>query len=96
MVIGLPVISKVQDVCEGCVSGKMHREPFNKEKCGEQAIHLNLYTLMCVALCKMNLLMETDTLSPLLMIFQGCVWSTFSKISLMCSMYLRSSKLLLN
>jgi hypothetical protein len=32
MVCGLPVLTELKDVCEGCVSGKHHREKFDKEE----------------------------------------------------------------
>ena len=32
MVYGLPMITEMKDVCEGYVTGKNHRERFNKEK----------------------------------------------------------------
>jgi hypothetical protein len=32
MVCGLLVLTKLKEVCEGCVSGKHHREKFDKEE----------------------------------------------------------------
>lgn len=31
MVTGLPRLTEVKEICEGCVKGKLHREPFDKE-----------------------------------------------------------------
>ncbi|KAI5333988.1 hypothetical protein L3X38_024121 [Prunus dulcis] len=47
MVTGLPVLTEMKDVCEGCVSGKHHREKFNKEEawgasCPLELVHTDL------------------------------------------------------
>ncbi|CAL2232094.1 unnamed protein product [Prunus armeniaca] len=47
MVTGLPVLTKMKDVCEGCVSGKHHREKFDKEgawraSCPLELVHTDL------------------------------------------------------
>ncbi|CAL9003549.1 unnamed protein product [Prunus brigantina] len=47
MVTGLPVLTEMKDVCEGCVSGKHHREKFDKEgawraSCPLELVHTDL------------------------------------------------------
>ncbi|KAI5330093.1 hypothetical protein L3X38_029490 [Prunus dulcis] len=47
MVTGLPVLTEMKDVCEGCVSGKHHREKFDKEEawrasCPLESVHTDL------------------------------------------------------
>lgn len=69
MVLGLPKLSEKKEVCEGYISGKMQRELFDKEKVWKQAIHLILYTQMCVDQRKMNPLLGIGTSSYSLMIF---------------------------
>ena len=42
MVLGLPPISSIEGVCEGCVLGKHHREMFDKGKPGRAKEPLQL------------------------------------------------------
>ncbi|CAL2277079.1 unnamed protein product [Prunus armeniaca] len=47
MVVGLPELTEIRDVCEGCVSGKQHREKFDKEgawraSCPLELVHTDL------------------------------------------------------
>ncbi|CAL8173996.1 unnamed protein product [Prunus armeniaca] len=48
MVTGLPVLTEMKDVCESCVSGKHHREKFDKEKAWRASCPLELvHTKLC-------------------------------------------------
>ena len=48
MVLGLPKLSEKNEVCEGCISGKMHRELFDKEKVWRASYPLELvHTYVC-------------------------------------------------
>ncbi|CAL9012352.1 unnamed protein product [Prunus brigantina] len=48
MVTGLPVLTEMKDVCEGCVSGKHHREKFDKEGAWRASYPLELvHTDLC-------------------------------------------------
>lgn len=48
MVYGLPIIEEKSGVCEGCMFGKHHRQPFPKEgvwrvKQGLELVHTDVY-----------------------------------------------------
>ncbi|KAI5312594.1 hypothetical protein L3X38_041767 [Prunus dulcis] len=48
MVTGLPVLTEMKDVCEGCVLGKQHREKFDKEEAWRASCPLELvHTDLC-------------------------------------------------
>ncbi|KAM1111108.1 hypothetical protein ACFX13_010490 [Malus domestica] len=48
MVLGLPALTEMEDVCEGCVSGKHHRESFDKGKVWRASYPLELvHTDLC-------------------------------------------------
>lgn len=47
MVLGLPKFSEKNELCESCVSEKLHREPFDKDNgwrasCPLELVHTNL------------------------------------------------------
>lgn len=48
MVTGLPMLTKIEDVCEGCIMGKHQREKFDKEESWRASHPLELvHTNLC-------------------------------------------------
>ena len=48
LVFGLPIVAELQDVCEGCVTGKLHREKFSRAETWRAKLPLELvHTDLC-------------------------------------------------
>ncbi|CAL2230354.1 unnamed protein product [Prunus armeniaca] len=73
MVLGLPRLENFGDVCEGCVTGKAHREAFDKNEVWKASQPLELVHSDVCSPMQVTTIGGNNISSLSLMIIQGCV-----------------------